>query len=224
VQEKDITHRCDKKVPFMPPVVRAQLDYYAVLEITPAADVVEVNAAFRRLAWRYHPDRNHAPGATLQFQDINEAHQVLTHPVRRAEYDAKWHPKTSEQHRATRPPTRNHTHRSWRRHRRVKPVLAALFSLLFVSAAWTVIFAAMTSAHSGSTGYSFAEASQITTASSLDCGYSMEMFPVTFTDDHGRRFTVWETDVRNCWGGSTRVSGIATVVPPRAFGNRTAYR
>jgi curved DNA-binding protein CbpA len=31
----------------MPPVVRTQLDYYALLEITPAADVTEVNAAFR---------------------------------------------------------------------------------------------------------------------------------------------------------------------------------
>ena len=61
----------------MPPFVRAQLDYYAVLEIDPSAELAEVNAAFRRLAWRYHPDRNPAPGATLQFQDINEAHQVL---------------------------------------------------------------------------------------------------------------------------------------------------
>jgi molecular chaperone DnaJ len=58
----------------MPPVVRAQLDCYAVLEITPSADLAEVNVVFRRLAWRYHPDRNPAPGATLQFQDINEAH------------------------------------------------------------------------------------------------------------------------------------------------------
>ena len=68
----------------MPPFVRVQLDYYAVLEIDPSADVIEVNAAFRRLAWRYHPDRNPAPGATLQFQDINEAHQVLFDPELRA--------------------------------------------------------------------------------------------------------------------------------------------
>src|SRR5271165_5932669 len=85
----------------MPPVVRAQLDYYSVLEITPSADTGEVNAAFRRLAWRYHPDHNPAPGATLQFQDINEAHQVLSDPARRAEYDGKWHPERGE-HRRTR--------------------------------------------------------------------------------------------------------------------------
>jgi DnaJ-class molecular chaperone len=208
----------------MPPVVRAQLDYYAVLEIIPGADVAEVNAAFRHLAWRYHPDRNHAPGATLQFQDINEAHQVLTDPVRRAEYDAKWHPKTGEHRRATRPQTRHHSRRSWHRHRHTKHVLIALFSLLFVSTAWTVIFAAMTSAHSGSNGYWFPDSSPVRTSASLECGYSMEMFPVTFTDQHGRRFTVWETDVRNCWGGPTRVSGIPTPVSQRAVGNRAAYR
>lgn len=81
----------------------------------------------------------------------------------------------------------------------------------------------MTSAHSGSSGFWFAEASPITTSASLDCGYSMEMFPVTLTDQHGRRVTVWETDVRNCWVGS-RVSGLLTLVPQRVFGNRTAYR
>jgi hypothetical protein len=42
----------------MPPFVRAQLDYYMALEIGPSADTAEINAAFRRLAWRYHPDRN----------------------------------------------------------------------------------------------------------------------------------------------------------------------
>jgi curved DNA-binding protein CbpA len=205
----------------MPPLVRTQLDYYAVLEITPAAEVAEVNAAFRRLAWRYHPDHNHAPGATLQFQDINEAHQVLTDPVRRAEYDAKWHPKTGEHRRPTRPEPRHHSRRGWRRHRHVKPVLTALFSVLFVSTAWTVIFAAMTSAHSGSSGFSLGATSPITSSASLDCGYSMEMFPVTFTDPHGKRFTVWETDVRNCWGGSTRVSGVPTILSQRGFGNHT---
>ena len=38
-----------------------------------------------------HADHNHAPGATLEFKDINAAHQVLTDP----EYDAKWHPRSS---------------------------------------------------------------------------------------------------------------------------------
>jgi curved DNA-binding protein CbpA len=149
----------------MPPVVRAQLDYYAVLQITPAAKVAEVNAAFRRLAWRYHPDHSHAPGATAQFQDINEARQVLIDPVRRAEYDAKWHPKTGEHRRATRALTRRYSrYYVRRRHRRVKRFLTALYSLLFVLTAWIVIFAAMSSAHARSSDVSFAESSPIPTS------------------------------------------------------------
>src|SRR5882757_888295 len=107
----------------MPPVVRTQLDYYAVLEIAPSAETSEVNAAFRRLAWRYHPDRNHSPGATLQFQDINEAHQVLIDPVRRGEYDAQWYPRAGEQARPSRMPVRPRYHRRFRRHRHLRAVV-----------------------------------------------------------------------------------------------------
>src|SRR5215471_17973095 len=119
----------------MPPVTRAQLDYYSVLEITPSADTTEINAAFRRLAWRYHPDRNPAPGATHQFQDINEAHQVLSDPARRAEYDAKWHPKVGETHHHAHRPPRHRPRRWWRRHRHARTVLLTVCALLFVSSA-----------------------------------------------------------------------------------------
>src|SRR5215469_7196199 len=121
----------------MPPAVRTQLDYYAVLEITPAAEVAEVNAAFRRLAWRYHPDHNHAPGATLQFQDINEAHQVLSDPVRRAEYDARWHPRVGEKpHYNVQWPPRHRPRRWWRRHPHARAVILTVSAMLFVSSAW----------------------------------------------------------------------------------------
>lgn len=203
----------------MPPVVRAQLDYYAVLEITPSADTVEVNAAFRRLAWRYHPDHNPAPGATLQFQDINEAHQVLSNAACRTDYDAKWHPERGEHRRAESAHVRPHVHHGTRRrrHRHLKPILTALFSALFVSTAWTVIFAAMNSAHSGGSIYPFESSAPVAAVASPECRFSMEMFPVTYTDDHGRRLTAWETDVRNCWGGSTRVSSVPSLVAPRSF-------
>jgi len=211
----------------MPPVVSAQLDYYAVLEITPSADTVEINAAFRRLAWRYHPDRNPAPGATLQFQDINEAHQVLSDPARRAEYDGKWLPEKGEHRRAESARVRPHSHHGWRRrrHRHVK-VLTALFSLSFVSTAWTVIFAVTNAAHSGSSFRLFESPSSVTAVASQECGFSMEMFPVTYTDDHGRRFTAWEADVRNCWGGTTRVSAMPDLLQLRlsSAGRFTAYR
>ncbi len=188
----------------MPPVVRAQLDYYSVLEIAPAADTIEVNAAFRRLAWRYHPDRNPAPGATVQFQDINEAHQVLSDPARRAEYDAQWHPRAANQsHRSSTPLRRGH--RRWHRHRHMRAVLLTLFAMVFVSSAWMVIFTVMTAAHSGGLTYAFDSSSPSVTGGASTCGFSMEMFPVTYTDAHGRANTTWGADVHNCYGGSARI-------------------
>jgi DnaJ domain len=190
----------------MPAVVRVQLDYYAVLEIAPASDTVEVNAAFRRLAWRYHPDRNPAPGATVQFQDINEAHQVLSDPARRAEYDAQWHPRVGEQPRQAPPVARHYRiHRRWRRHRHLRTVLLGVFAMLFVSSAWAVIFTAMTAAHSGGYHYAFDSSAPSLAGGAPSCGFSMEMFPVTYVDEHGRATTTWGTDVRNCYGGSTRI-------------------
>src|SRR5215472_10502582 len=126
----------------MPTVARAQLDYYSVLEIMPQADTAEINAAFRRLAWRYHPDRNHAPGATLQFQDINEAHQVLADPVRRTEYDERWHRRPAHHVHVTPPPAHHRNHRRWRRHRHVRVVMLTIAALVFVSSAWAIIFTA----------------------------------------------------------------------------------
>lgn len=192
----------------MPPVVRAQLNYYAVLEITPAADVTEVNAAFRRLAWRYHPDRNPAPGATLQFQDINEAHQVLSDSARRAEYDAKWHPKGIKDQRPRYPQTRHHSHRRWHRRRNLRNVLLTVFALLFVSSAWTVIFTAMTVAHSAGPSYSYIPSSDSSSmvGSASSCAYSMEIVPITYVNARGHSVTLWETDMRNCYGGATRIS------------------
>jgi curved DNA-binding protein CbpA len=209
----------------MPPFVRAQLDYYGVLEITPSADVAEVNAAFRRLAWRYHPDRNPAPGATLQFQDINEAHQVLSDPERRTEYDAKWHPELKFRRKPARSPVRPHSYRSSRRHRRVHAVLLTLFAFVFVSSAWAAIFTAITAAHHSGSLQSLDAPRSFGAETSASCGFSMEIFPVSYTDEHGHQTTGWETDVRNCWGGSTRVSSIPSLQAQKAFGTRgqTSY-
>jgi curved DNA-binding protein CbpA len=190
----------------MPAVLRAQFDYYALLEIAPSADTAEVNAAFRRLAWRYHPDRNPAPGATVQFQDINEAHQVLSDPDRRCEYDAKWHPKAGDQPRHAPMPVHHYrTHRGWRRHRHLRAVLLGLGAMLFVSSAWAVIFTAMTAAHSGGYNYTYDASAPSVAGGAPSCGFSMELFPVTYVDDRGRATTSWGTEVRNCYGGSTRI-------------------
>ncbi|KAL8686586.1 MAG: hypothetical protein Q9218_007003, partial [Villophora microphyllina] len=65
-------------------------DYYADLEVSPAADAIEIKRQFKKLALKYHPDRN--PGKELEFnskfQAIQAAHEVLTDPPQRAKYDA----------------------------------------------------------------------------------------------------------------------------------------
>ncbi|KAI9809225.1 MAG: hypothetical protein M1825_002516 [Sarcosagium campestre] len=65
-------------------------DYYADLEVPKGADVVEVKKQFKKLALKYHPDRN--PGReeefSPKFQAIQAAHEVLSDPAQRAKYDA----------------------------------------------------------------------------------------------------------------------------------------
>jgi curved DNA-binding protein CbpA len=142
----------------------------------------------------------------LQFQDINEAHQVLIDPVRRAEYDAQWHPRAGEQPRPSRRPVHPRAHRRWHRHGHLRKVLLGLFAVLFVSSAWAVIFTAMNAAHSGGLNYAYdTSAPSGMVSSSPSCGYSMEIYPVSYVDEHGRAKTEWGTDAHNCYGGSTLI-------------------
>ncbi|MBI3858150.1 MAG: DnaJ domain-containing protein, partial [Planctomycetes bacterium] len=63
-------------------------DYYSDLEVSKNATPDEINRAFRKLAGRYHPDRN--PGdksAEEKFKRIAEAYNVLRDPKSRAAYD-----------------------------------------------------------------------------------------------------------------------------------------
>lgn len=65
-------------------------DYYKILEVDQGASEEQIRKAYRRLAFKYHPDRN--PGdlsAEEGFKEIAEAYGVLTDPVKRNEYD-KW--------------------------------------------------------------------------------------------------------------------------------------
>jgi len=63
-------------------------DYYKILGVSKTASEKEIKSAFRKLAQQYHPDKN--PGnktAEEKFKDINEAHEVLSDPQKRARYD-----------------------------------------------------------------------------------------------------------------------------------------
>lgn len=63
-------------------------DYYSILGVTRNTDVKEIKKAYRKLARKYHPDVN--PGdekANKKFLEINEAHEVLSDPEKRKQYD-----------------------------------------------------------------------------------------------------------------------------------------
>jgi DnaJ-class molecular chaperone len=62
-------------------------DYYAVLNVPRGADEKDIKRAYRELARKYHPDVNKSADAEERFKAINEAHQVLSDPEKRAKYD-----------------------------------------------------------------------------------------------------------------------------------------
>lgn len=64
-------------------------DYYGILGVPPSAGELEIKRAFRKLAVRYHPDKNPSPEARPVFHDINEAYDVLSDPEKRTRYDAR---------------------------------------------------------------------------------------------------------------------------------------
>lgn len=70
----------------------AQIDYYQTLEVARDADGATLKSAYRKLAMKYHPDRN--PGDTeceAKFKAINEAYDCLKDPQKRAAYDRYGH-------------------------------------------------------------------------------------------------------------------------------------
>ena len=60
-------------------------NYYEVLGITKAASQEEIKKAYRKLAHKYHPDKNGGDGK--EFKKINEAYQILSDKEKRTQYD-----------------------------------------------------------------------------------------------------------------------------------------
>ncbi|MBT4512280.1 MAG: DnaJ domain-containing protein [Chloroflexi bacterium] len=62
-------------------------DYYAILQVHHTATREVIDAAYRKLASRYHPDVNDSEEAVEIMKQLNEAYEVLTDPNKRAAYD-----------------------------------------------------------------------------------------------------------------------------------------
>jgi DnaJ-class molecular chaperone len=64
-------------------------DYYQILGVDQKASPKQIKAAYRKLAFQYHPDRNtENPVAAEKMKSVNEAYAVLSNPAKRHEYDA----------------------------------------------------------------------------------------------------------------------------------------
>lgn len=79
-----LTFRCSH------PEFRKMVNYYKVLKVSPKASNVEIKSAYRRLARKFHPDKNNgSKEAAHEFADIAKAYEILGNPQQRAAYDQK---------------------------------------------------------------------------------------------------------------------------------------
>ncbi|XP_051923837.1 dnaJ homolog subfamily B member 5 [Hippocampus zosterae] len=62
-------------------------DYYKILGIPKGSSEEDIKKAYRRMALRFHPDKNTEANAEEKFKEIAEAYEVLSHPKKRLVYD-----------------------------------------------------------------------------------------------------------------------------------------
>ncbi|CAJ0586947.1 unnamed protein product, partial [Mesorhabditis spiculigera] len=62
-------------------------DYYKILELSKGASEDEIKKAYRKLALKYHPDKNKEKSAEAKFKEIAEAYDVLSDPKKKEVYD-----------------------------------------------------------------------------------------------------------------------------------------
>ena len=69
----------------------AKRDYYEVLGVSKTTPINEIKSQYRKLALKFHPDRNKSKDAGEHFKEISEAYAVISDPEKRSIYDQHGH-------------------------------------------------------------------------------------------------------------------------------------
>jgi molecular chaperone DnaJ len=69
----------------------AKRDYYEVLGVSKTTPINEIKSQYRKLALKFHPDRNKSKDAGEHFKEISEAYAVISDPEKRKIYDQHGH-------------------------------------------------------------------------------------------------------------------------------------
>ncbi|KAI5612931.1 DnaJ (Hsp40)-like, subfamily B, member 5-like, partial [Silurus asotus] len=87
----------DPEIP-SPPSSPVCVDHYSVLGVSSDSNEEEIRRAYKRLALRYHPDKNPEADAEEKFKQIAQAYDVLTDPEKRSLYDQQGMHLLSKRH------------------------------------------------------------------------------------------------------------------------------
>ncbi len=68
-------------------IVKMGKDYYKILGVSKTAKDDELKKVYRKLALKFHPDKNQSPDATEKFKEIGEAYEVLSDEKKHRLYD-----------------------------------------------------------------------------------------------------------------------------------------
>ena len=67
--------------------MRMGKDYYKSLGLSRGASEEDIKKAYKKMALKFHPDKNKSPGAEEKFKEIAEAYEVLSDPKKRQVFD-----------------------------------------------------------------------------------------------------------------------------------------
>jgi DnaJ-domain-containing protein 1 len=76
-------------------IILPEQTYYELFQVSPTADAEIIQAAYRRLILRYHPDRNSDSNAEEMTIRLNNAYEILSDPLKRQDYDSELESRTS---------------------------------------------------------------------------------------------------------------------------------